>query len=432
MSVARIVSLLNQRIGLDAESIGAAAVARAVDARCTACGLAGAEQYWERLHQSAEEIQALIEAVVVPETWFFRHREAFAALTRVALAEWQRRAPAASMRLLSLPCASGEEPYSMAMALLDTGLPAARFSIDALDISQRALAQAQAAQYGRNAFRGTDLAFRDRYFETSARGFRPAEAVRRQVRFHHANLFDGAALAGLPAYDVIFCRNLLIYCDHHARRAAVQRLAQLLAPSGLLFVGPSEGVLLLDQGFVSAGVPLAFAFRRAGAAAPKRPCAQPSAAVSAEAARRAAAARAVAARSVSAPLAPVSSAPVPVPAPSAAEQRPASAQPAPQPAWIDAAQRLADEGRLAEALALCERHLPDSPSAQGFYLAALIHDAGGRHAQALDCYRKALYLDPAHEEALVHLGTALASDGEAGRAQRLFARAGRVRDAGRR
>ncbi len=103
--------------------------------------------YWERVRGSRAELQALIEAVVVPETWFFRDREAFAALARLAREEWLPSAPQTGCcRLLSLPCSTGEEPYSMAMALLDAGVPADRFRIDAVDISAAALAQAERAR----------------------------------------------------------------------------------------------------------------------------------------------------------------------------------------------------------------------------------------------------------------------------------------------
>jgi chemotaxis protein methyltransferase WspC len=99
--------------------------------------------------------------------------------------------------------------------------------------------------------------------------------------------------------------------------------------------------------------------------------------------------------------------------------------------WIEAAQRLADEGKLQEAMELCERNLDDqTPSAQAFYLMGLLHDAAGRFEQASEHYRKALYWDPVHQEALVHLGAALLREGDASAAQRLFDRAKRAERGG--
>ena len=141
------------------------------------------------MRASPVELQALIEAVVVPETWFFRDREAFSTLARLV----QEASPTAHAdgvrRILSLPSSTGEEPYSIAMALFDAGVPADRFSIDAIDISAHAIAVARRATYGKNSFRGHDLGFRARYFDATATGHRLADRVRR----------PGAFPAGQPA-----------------------------------------------------------------------------------------------------------------------------------------------------------------------------------------------------------------------------------------
>ena len=138
--------------------------------RASACGLEDARTYWELVSASPNELQALTEAVVVAETWFFRDRAAFAAMARIALEHWLPANPEGVLRLLSLPCASGEEPYSIAMALLDSGFPSKRYRIDAIDISERTLAHAERATYGKNSFRGVELGFRDRHFEATAHG----------------------------------------------------------------------------------------------------------------------------------------------------------------------------------------------------------------------------------------------------------------------
>ncbi|PYR25924.1 MAG: methyltransferase, partial [Acidobacteria bacterium] len=150
--------------------------------------------YWKHLGVSDAELQELIDAVVVPETWFFRDRESFLALARLVREEWLRSPWAGVLRLLSLPCSTGEEPYSMAMALLEAAVPADRFRIDALDISTRALAQAGRAVYGRNSFRGDELGFRDRHFETAAQNYRVSETVRQRVRLQQGNLFAAVFL----------------------------------------------------------------------------------------------------------------------------------------------------------------------------------------------------------------------------------------------
>src|ERR1700686_2436173 len=135
--------LLKASIGLDAGSVGESSIERAVQERLSACALPDRHSYWERVRSSGPELQALIEAVIVPETWFFRDREAFALLASIAHDRGRRAAGDGVLRLLSLPSSTGEEPYSMSMALLDTGVPADRFRIDAVDISARAIAQGE-------------------------------------------------------------------------------------------------------------------------------------------------------------------------------------------------------------------------------------------------------------------------------------------------
>jgi chemotaxis protein methyltransferase WspC len=397
---ARISALLKEKTGLDAESIGVACVERAVRERLAARALEDLQVYWEQLHASEQELQELIEAIVIPETWFFRDSEAFAALVSVVRKDWLARHAQGALRVLSLPCSTGEEPFSMAMALLEGGIPPSRFHIDAIDISTRAIACAERGIYGKNSFRAKDLGFRDRYFEPLERGHRLSDVVRRQVTFRHGNLLSSGGLRGAQGYDVIFCRNMLIYFDRVTQGRAIEVLRWLLRPSGLLFVGPSETALPLDQGLVPAGIPLAFAFRQAGTSAPQpRPSRRPAAAI-------------------------VEPRPKPVTAVKTTSATEYS---------IEQARHFANQGKLVEALRCCENNLRSEPaSAEVFHLIGLLHDAAGRVREAAEHYRKALYLEPRHPEALVHLAVALQKEGDARGAQRLFARANRQAGAGER
>src|SRR5207302_3675173 len=135
----QIEGLLRDTMGLDAASIGSGLIHRIVRLRMKSLGLKQPDQYRRFLASSRAEWRELVEGVVVTETWFFRDREPFGALVRQVLDEWLPAHPTAPLRLLSLPCSSGEEPYSLAMALLDAGVPSGRFQIDAADISARAL-----------------------------------------------------------------------------------------------------------------------------------------------------------------------------------------------------------------------------------------------------------------------------------------------------
>jgi chemotaxis protein methyltransferase WspC len=413
-------SLLKQAIGLDANSIGSSAIEQAVGQRLAACELDDAGAYLERVRSSEAELRALIEAVVVPETWFFRDPEAFVALVRIA----RERRPAASaehpLKLLSLPCSSGEEPYSMAIVLLDGGFAPRSFAIDAVDISEQALAKAERGTYGKNSFRARDLSFRERHFRSVQGSHELHDTVKKAVRFRHGNLLELGSLLVKKSYDAVFCRNVLIYFDRPTQDRAVSALESLLSAQGVLFVAPSETALLLDHGFASLKIPLAFAFRRkesapAAAPAPVRRArhapSQPAAPLQPPRRKSLSPARARSKRP-----------------PGAASTRARTAA----AAGLEEARRLADGGELSRAARLCESVIADQgPSAAALYLLGVIHDASGNAAAAGTCYRKALYLEPTHGDALSHLVALLETEGDLSGAEIVRSRVQRLAKKGK-
>jgi chemotaxis protein methyltransferase WspC len=401
-------ALLAERIGLDPGAVGASLVARGLQARMTALGMQERSSYEALLGTSADEVQELIEEIVVPESWFFRDDRPFAFLRQHVRLGWLNDPARPPMRLLSLPCARGEEPYSIAITLLDLGLPAGRFQLDAVDISQRCLARARRGLYGRNAFRGDDAAIQARYFRPHEAGFELLDAVRGSVRFLSGNLVDPSLLAGEPPYDVIFCRNLLIYLTDEARARASANLIRLLASSGILFLGHAERLEVAGSRLIPVGDKGSFAYRRETA-----PPAPPGLALPAPVtppgltgpppARPNAPARP---RNPS-NVAENPPAPRPAPGPPPAPPAPRRAPPPPSDAaagLLDQAAELADQGRYDEAVALCERSLRESgPSARGFFLLGMIRQAAGDREQAEASFQKTLYLDAQHDEALLAL-----------------------------
>lgn len=416
--------LLKRRMGLDSGSIGQAAVERAVRHRMHAAGVDDEQDYLMRVQAWPEEMQQLIEAVIVPETWFFRYPESQDAMA--ALARERLFAPGCEgrmLRVLSVPCSSGEEPYSIAMALLDAGVPSHRFHVDAIDISVRMVEFAQRAVYGRNSFRGGDLAFRDRHFSEVPDGHQLAARVRGQVRFQPGNLFDPNLLAGAAPYDFVFCRNLLIYFDLATQERAVQVLRRFARDDGVLFVGPAETSLLTGRRLPAVPLARSFAFRAKPAPAPAE---MPAAA------RAPLSGQGPIVHAWTPPRRPVAQTPAPrLPVPHAAIADTPSAPPA--AATGQAAQTslreiaaLADLGRVRDAMAKCLAHIEiHGASADALHLQGLLLDAEGQSRQAQAAYRKALYLDPNHREALLHLAALVASDGDHEGARRLQARAAR-------
>ncbi|MBI6910013.1 CheR family methyltransferase [Pseudomonas sp. SIMBA_059] len=404
----RFFTFLKERIGLDVASVGEAIIERAVRQRSQAVQAATLEHYWQRLHSSQDEQQALIEAVIVPETWFFRYPESFATLARLAKARLAEINQLRALRILSLPCSTGEEPYSIAMALLDAGLAPHQFKVQGMDVSPLSVERARRGVYGKNSFRGGDLEFRQRHFTEQADGYHIADRVREQVRLQVGNLLDPALLANEPSYDFVFCRNLLIYFDQPTQKQVFDVLKGLTHVDGVLFIGPAEGSLLGRHGMRSIGVPQSFAFSRHVEPVKPAPVFVP----------------------MPAPVPARSAAPIP-PKPRPFSTVSAQVLPikAPQTDAGDLLSRiatLANEGKSAEARAACEQYLSNHPpAAQVFYWLGLLSDVAGSALEAQGYYRKALYLEPQHPQALMHLAALLESQGDSAGARRLQARAAR-------
>ena len=375
--VAAIEGLLRDWIGLDATTIGTPAVERAVRARMAATGAADSAAYASRVESDPAERDLLVEEVVVGESWFFRDRQVFEFVVDVVAtrAGLPGRGP---VRILCAPCAGGEEPYSVAMALLDAGLKPAQFTIDAVDVSRAALARAARGRYSANAFRNADCSFRDRWFTTEGSGAILSPAVRSCVAFAQANVVDEAFPAGRGPYDVIFCRNLLIYLTSEGRHRVETAIDRLLTRDGVLVLGAAEPPILKGD-WLPAGTAAVFAMRRGVRPVPLPVPPAPR--------------RSVHGQRPPAPPRPPAAVP------------PAAEAPAPTLADVLAeAGALANQQRLAAALEICERsrhQLPPAPEL--FFLMGMLHQAAGDLDRAEGCFHKTLYLDAAHDEALLAL-----------------------------
>ncbi|MDI9777883.1 CheR family methyltransferase [Pseudomonas putida] len=411
MSEQRFFRFLQERIGLDVESVGVPMVERALRQRCVALNAADLDDYWVRLQQSPDEQLALIEAVIVPETWFFRYPDSFTALVGLAQKRLAELAGERPLRLLSLPCSTGEEPYSLTMALLDAGMSPADFRIDGIDISPISVAKGIQGVYGRNSFRGTELGFRERHFREVDDGHKLNERVLQQVNLEVGNVLDPALAGRYGQYDFVFCRNLLIYFDVPTQQRVFEVLKRLAQPQGVLFIGPAEGSLLARLGMRPLGIAQSFAYVRQPADVPAAPAQPPRPLPAAAAPGRP--------RPVTVP--PARPLRVVPPAAQAAEPRESESE------LLANIARQANAGDSAQARASCQRYLRlFAPKAQVYYWLGLLSDTEGDAQQALSLYRKALYLEPQHPEALLHLATLLAAQGDEAGARRLQERAARA------
>lgn len=413
-AMAQIERVLHERIGLDASTVGSSLVHRAVHRRMQARNIASVVEYAARLAGEATEMQELVEEVVIPETYFFREPEALDAVAQRVYTSTPREWDELSVRILSAPCSTGEEPYSIAMALLAVGVPPARIAVDALDVSENAVRRARAAVYRGGSFRGDVQPWRQHFHETK-QGLALNADIKALVRIVRSNLLDPEFSAPRSAYDYVFCRNLLIYFDGATQERVLATLTNLLAPSGILVVGAADTFAVRRSGFIPVpGAERSFLFHHRPADVVASPPVPRS-------------------TSIAPRVRPRTLAPPPrVTAPSLRIQRTPAVHvvAAFDNQLIEALSRLADAGRLADAIELGEKAAQArDASADLLALMGTTYDAMDDPVRAESCYRRALYLEPSHADALLHLALLMEHRGDAAAATRLRARARRTLDA---
>ncbi|QYF93939.1 protein-glutamate O-methyltransferase CheR [Massilia sp. PAMC28688] len=397
--------LIKQTTGLN---LSVAAAERALRQRMAILGQRDSRAYLDTI--TPAELQALVELVVVPESWLFRDAQAFVSATAYVQQSLAAR-PQRQLRILSLPCASGEEPYSIAMSLADAGVAMESVTIDAMDLSEVALERARRGRYTRNAFRGPDISFRARHFSQVDNEYQIHDHLRERVNFSQGNLLDIDALGNAGRYDVLFCRNLLIYFDDATTATAIAKLRLLLADDGVLFAGYAEVPVFCTNGFTPMRMPGAFALQKERRGQLRRPRAAGLPGPAASQARPA---------------------PVLRPAPRSGQAATGhaereSAQGFDLAAMLTHARQLANQGDHAAAAVACHAVLASSPgAAEAYFILGLISECNQQPAEAGEHWRRCVYLQPDHYEALCHLALLAEQGGAAAQASALKQRAARV------
>jgi len=241
MSLDAIKALLLNKIGLDTATIGDSSLQHALDKRCEAVQRESIADYYQLLSVERRELDALIEEIVVPETWFYRNKQPFVTcVERVVQLQKQRLGAGEPVRILSVPCSTGEEPYSIAMALVEANVNLGKVVIFAQDISRSALNAARSASYHRNSLREMTPGLQEKYFTQQGGRFLLNEKIRDMVKFEQANVIYSSFSPHPGYFDIIFCRNLLIYFNDKLRAQIYEKLERALTPEGWLFVGHVE------------------------------------------------------------------------------------------------------------------------------------------------------------------------------------------------
>ena len=433
MSLEEIVSILNEKIGLNPSSIGTSSIERAVNHRISCRNCINVVEYSKLLVHDAMEMRELIEEVVVPETWFFRNKGTFEAFRKHVkqelLPKCNKRKP---LRLLSVPCATGEEPYSLAIALIDENIDPQAFCIDAIDVSKKAIELAKDAHYGKNSFRDMDPELREKYFTSTERGWQLNEAIRKLVNFEQGNILQDSLSPHPAFYDVVFCRNLLIYFDRNTQQRTLEKIYRSLKKGAILFVGHAECSQVSDRYYQRTAYPKSFSFIKrdkplekesqtiltAGAADTKN-AARKTPVKAAKRLKKSVHRRAAADSATG----------------TGTGTGTGQSDPHTKPAVIDSlrpVEKLADQGRYQDAENLCSAYLLIHPdSAHGHYLLGLIKNALSDQKTAESLLKKAIYLDPNHEQALVLSALLAEQKGDTEAAQAFKRRIERVKNRSR-
>lgn len=244
-----------------------------LDERLRTLGLPDVATYWGYVQANPQEEPILLDRITTNETFFFRNARQFDYLrqavvpeieekrSRDAVRSWgeERQPPLQSilrLRILCAGCATGEEPYSVAMTLLDALRYPKAWDIEILagDLSESCIASAAAGFYEDARLKGLPQSYVDRYMERVPGGARVKDEVKALVRFCHLNLariIAGEAFPGssrhLPGFDVIFCRNVMIYFSAAAQQQLVAMLSRSLRPGGYLLTGDAEPLHLYEH-----------------------------------------------------------------------------------------------------------------------------------------------------------------------------------------
>jgi chemotaxis protein methyltransferase CheR len=192
---------------------------------------------------SLSELHEVVSHLTIPETYFFRIPDHFRAFQEVVLPEFIRsRSSIRQLSILSAGCASGEEPYTIAMLVQGRAdLAGWRVDIKGIDVNPAVIAKGRIGRYSPWSFREIDPKFKERYFDAIGRDFQLHDSIREMVTLEEGNLVDAQAAFWKPdAYDVIFFRNAFMYLSQEAGQSVVARIARSLARNGYLFMGPAE------------------------------------------------------------------------------------------------------------------------------------------------------------------------------------------------
>ena len=265
--VRRLCEFLYRRTGMSFDDAKRYYIDRRLAERITATKSGSFQSYFAMLRSDVEhEIEHLVNAFTVNETYFYREDHQLRCMTSNLLAEITRRKRVGdTIRIWSIPCSTGEEPYSIAMWLMENWSEVDRHNIEivASDIDTRALKAAAEGIYGARALMRLSRDVVDRYFERiEGDQVQMDPGLRNSVQFTRVNLVNEQDMARYRDFDIIFCRNVLIYFDDASRRIAAENLYDCLRRGGYICLGHSETMSRISPLFAVCRFPDAIVYQR--------------------------------------------------------------------------------------------------------------------------------------------------------------------------
>lgn len=248
------VEVIQEQCGITLSINSGFFLERRLASRLEALGLSSFLDYYQYLRYDpagAREIEELIERITTHETYFFREQYQLDAFSEEILPELARRHERTQrLQVWSAGCSTGEEVYTIAMLMLESGLfKGWNLRVMGSDISRKVLATARAAVYGENSFRTTPPNLRRKYFIENGGRWTVRDDVRDMCSFGQLNLVSTERFRVLGPQDVIFCRNVLMYLSQEARHEVVEAFYDRLNPGGYLLLGHSESLLNVTTRF---------------------------------------------------------------------------------------------------------------------------------------------------------------------------------------
>jgi chemotaxis protein methyltransferase CheR len=265
--VERFCDFLYRRTGLSFSESKRYFIDRRLEERIAATGSPSFQSYFSLLRADADhEIEFLINSFTVNETYFYREDHQLRCMTSNLLgAIVEQRPPGSTIRIWSIPCSTGEEPYSIALWLMENWPQVDNYNVEIVgsDIDTRALRAAAEGIYGDRALMRLSRGIVDRYFKPVADSKHEIdEGLRNSIEFTRANVIDPKDMARYRDFDLIFCRNVLIYFDDASRRQAAENLYDCLRPGGYICLGHSESMSRISPLFSVCRFPDAIVYQR--------------------------------------------------------------------------------------------------------------------------------------------------------------------------